>query len=79
MRVGVYTLKETLFNGEAEKVIARTTAGEITVLENHLPFVTTLAEGILHIVEKGGTEKTFKLKGGVIEVRPESHVVILAS
>ncbi|MDD5067994.1 MAG: hypothetical protein PHS53_03575 [Candidatus Pacebacteria bacterium] len=79
MQVGVYTIKDTLFNGEATKVIAKTTTGEITILPNHLPLVSTLVPGILKIIEKDGQEKSIEIKSGVLEIRPESRIVILAS
>ncbi|MDD4989337.1 MAG: F0F1 ATP synthase subunit epsilon [Candidatus Pacebacteria bacterium] len=79
MHVGVYTIKDTLFNEEATKVIAKTTTGEITILPDHLPIVSTLVPGILRIFEKNGVEKTIEIKSGVLEIRPESKIVILAS
>ncbi len=79
MEVGIYTIKDTLFSGEATKLIVKTTTGEITILPNHLPIVTKLAEGIARVFEKDGEEKKIPIKAGVLEVRPESRVVILAS
>ncbi len=79
MEVGIYTIKDTLFSGEATKLILKTTTGEITILPNHLPIVTKLAEGIVRVFEKGGEENKISIKAGVLEVRPESRVVILAS
>lgn len=78
MRVDIYTIQETLFKGEAEKIIAKTLGGEISVLDNHLPIVTELKSGPLKIISKNGEEKIVNLAGGFLEVRPESHTVILA-
>ncbi len=79
MHVGIYTIKDTLFKGEAERVIAKTAMGEITVLKNHIPMVSTLVPSTIRLVEKDGSEKTIPVKSGVIEVRAENHIVILAS
>ena len=79
MQVGIYTIKGTLFQGEAEKVIAKTPMGEIAILKNHIPLVSTLLASVIRLIEKGGVEKTIQVKSGVIEVRPENHIVILAS
>ena len=79
MQVGVYTIKDTLFKGEATKVIAKTTTGEITILPDHLPVVSTLTHDVLRIYDKAGEEQSIEIKSGVLEIRPESHIVILAS
>ena len=88
MKVSVYSIEETLFEGEAEKVIAKTPLGEITVLDNHLPMVTSLIGPSLRVVDPthkfmGGVDKieekskVIELSSGFLEVRPESEVVIL--
>jgi len=77
MKVSVYSIEETLFEGEAEKVIAKTPLGEITVLENHLPIVSSIVGPILKIFDKGEVAKIIDISSGFLEVRPESEVVIL--
>lgn len=79
MKVSIYTLKEVLFEGEAEKVITRTSLGEITVLKDHLPLISTLTGPAVRVVDKEGKEESFVVKSGFIEVRPESEIVILAN
>ncbi len=79
MQIGIYTIKDTLYKGEAEKVIAKTTTGEITVLKDHIPLVSTLVAGPVRIISKNAPEKILEIKAGVIEVRPENQIVILAS
>lgn len=76
MKTGLYLLHATLFEGEAEKVILKTTGGEITVLKNHSPLVALVAEGEVRIKTEA-EEKIFPFPGGVVEVNP-SEVVILA-
>ncbi len=77
MKLSVYTLKETLFEGEAEKIITRTPLGEITVLDTHVPLISTLTGPNVRIIKNGNEEKIL-VNSGIIEVRPESEVVILA-
>lgn len=78
MKLSVYTIQETLFEGAIEKIIAKTVMGEITVLENHLPLITLL-QGPALVVEKEGKQETIPIKSGFLEVRPESEVVVLAN
>jgi F-type H+-transporting ATPase subunit epsilon len=78
MKVAIYTIQKTLFEGEAEKLIAQTTLGEITVLENHLPLISTLEGSSVKIVNKNREEVKINILSGFLEVRPESEVVIIA-
>jgi len=79
MRVAIYSIQSTLFEGEAEKLICETPHhGQITVLDNHLPLITTLIGPSVKVVERGNREKEIAIKSGFLEVRPASEVVILA-
>lgn len=77
MKLSVYTIQNTLFEGEVEKIIAKTALGEITVLENHLPLITLL-QGPAIETETDGKREIIPLKSGFLEVRPESEAVVLA-
>ncbi len=79
MKIGIYSLQTVLFEGEAEKVIAKTSMGEITVLEDHIPLISKLVKSTIRLVQKDGSEKLVPINSGVIEVRPRSKVIILAS
>lgn len=78
MRVAIYSITATLFEGEAEKLIARTPQGEITVLDNHIPLITLLAGPAIEIIDQEGWTTTVPLAAGILDVRPESEVVVLA-
>ena len=77
MKLSVYTIQNTLFEGEVEKIIAKTAMGEITVLENHLPLITLLQGPVIEI-EKEGRRELIPVESGFLEVQPESEVVVLA-
>jgi F-type H+-transporting ATPase subunit epsilon len=78
MRLGVYTIEKTLFEGEVEKIIARTAMGEITVLNHHIPLVSRLEVGEVRITTPEKQETILNVQGGFIEVRPENKSIILA-
>lgn len=78
MKLSVYSVEKTLFEGDVEKVIVKTPQGEIAVLENHLPIITTV-RGAIKAVTSGGQEHTITVQNGVLEVRPEREVVVLAN
>lgn len=78
MKLSIYSIQHTLFEGEVESITLPTPQGEITVLDNHLPLVSLVKEGEVRYTISG-IRKSLYLGGGVLEVRPESEVVILAS
>lgn len=65
------------YEGEAEAVFVPTKSGIIEVLPNHTQLVSALAKGEL-ILKTSKDERKYKVTGGVLEVRPESHVIVLA-
>ena len=60
---------------EADIVIVPGAEGEMGVLPNHAPVLTTLGFGEL-VVRKGGAEERFAIYGGVVDIRPDKVVVL---
>jgi len=60
---------------KADMVIIPGSEGEMGVLPNHTPLLTTLAFGELRIVE-GDDIVSFVVYGGVVEVRPHKVTVL---
>lgn len=87
MRLSIYSLRETIFEGEATSVSLLTPLGEMTVLDNHIPMVSVVSPGEIRVTllnpeHSRGTDSTTKalpFSGGILEVRPESNVVVLAN
>jgi F-type H+-transporting ATPase subunit epsilon len=65
-----------LYEGPADAITAPGSEGELGILPNHAPLLTTLAFGVLR-VRLQDDEQAFAVAGGVMEVRPDS-VIILA-
>lgn len=78
MKLAVYTIDKTLFSGEAEKIIAETSTGEIAILSGHVPLVSKLTKGEIRILDPEKRETRLAIQGGFIEVRPGNEAVILA-
>lgn len=77
MKIAVYSITETLFEGDADGLMAETPSGQITVLNEHIPLITTLTGPKLTIVRKNEKPLDLALNGGTLEVRPQSEVVAL--
>ena len=78
MKLSIYSIQSTLFEGEVETLTLPTSVGEITVLDNHLPLISLVTKGQISYTHSG-TKKSLSLSGGVLEVRPGSEIVILAN
>jgi len=79
MKLSIYSMRRTVYEGEATRVTLPTAVGEVTVLDHHEPYVTVLKEGKLRYEMPGQKEEQhLKIKGGFMEVREHNEVRILA-
>lgn len=76
MQLDIITPDQNLFSGEAKSVVAPGTDGEIGILDNHAPLISSLKKGAVRVASSEG-EKTFDVNGGVLEVL-NNKVIILA-
>ena len=72
----IVTQERVVFSGQVDMVIAPGSEGEMGILPNHAPLLTTLDYGELR-VKVGSQEQFFAIGGGVLEVAPD-HVTVLA-
>src|SRR6185503_19669714 len=77
MKFKIATPERIMLETEVESVTLPTTMGEITVLPNHIPLVANLAAGEIKY-KSGGSENFFAVSGGVIEVKGNNEIAILA-
>ena len=59
---------KSVFNEEIEMVIVPGTEGDIGVLSNHMPLITSLRLGNIYIYKNKKIIKKFLVNGGIIEV-----------
>ena len=77
MKLGVYSLKKVLFQGDAKSVNCNTRVGEITVLDNHEPLISILEKGTMTIVDAAGEKHYIPVNSGFLEVDSGSQAKIL--
>ena len=69
---------EILFEGEAYSMTLPGSEGELTVLGEHMPLISTLKAGDITVrLSKDGEPQVFPVTGGVLEVRSDGATVIL--
>jgi F-type H+-transporting ATPase subunit epsilon len=75
LTVSVVSPERTLFEGEAESVVAPAFDGEVGILSHHAPMLTLLGTGQLR-VRAGGGEQRFAVAGGFLEVADDRVRVV---
>lgn len=71
----VVTAERVVYSDKVDMVIAPGVDGELGILPNHAPLMTTLQPGELK-VRKGSTESSIVVTGGFLEVRPDRIIVL---
>ncbi len=56
-----------LFSGEVRLVEVPGSKGPFVMLKNHAPILSLLEKGTVRVMEESGRERTFDVKGGVVE------------
>jgi F-type H+-transporting ATPase subunit epsilon len=75
IRCEIVSQDRQVFSGDADMVIVPGIQGEMGILPNHAPLLSTLKFGILR-VRYLGQEQIFTIAGGVIEVQPDLVTVM---
>lgn len=79
MKLQIVSLKGIQYDGDISSVNAKTTSGEITVLNHHLPLITVLAKGRLIVTDTSGRETVIPNASGFLEVKDGNQAVALIS
>jgi len=73
----IVTPERVVFKEEISQITLPTKMGEITVLPNHIPLVSALLPGVVHVKKTNGEDEVISISGGFLEVLKDK-VVILA-
>ena len=78
VRCEIVSQDRLVWEGDADIVVVPGVAGEMGILPNHAPLLSTLKFGILKVRTKE-IEEVFTVAGGVIEVQPDLITVLADS
>lgn len=73
----IITPERIMLDETVDSVTLPTELGEITVLPNHIPLIANLVAGEVKYKQEG-KENFFAVSGGVIEVKKNNQVIVLA-
>src|SRR5947199_8145938 len=76
-RVDVITPEGPVFEGEAEIVVVPGSAGQLGIMANHAPLISTLKPGELHVTDMQGQRHAFATDGGFVETRKNETTVLV--
>ena len=77
IHVDLVAVEESVWSGEADLVVARTTEGELGVLHGHMPLLGQLAEpSQVRIRQSSGQDLTFEVTGGFLSVTADGVTVL---
>lgn len=68
-----------LVSGEVESVIIPATEGEMTVMANHAPVMTTVKPGVVTVKYASGSEERYVVFGGFADILPEACTLLAES
>ena len=77
MQLDIITPDSNLFSGEVSSIILPGIDGDLGVLNNHAPLITTLKNGNITIITQTGETQEFQTNGGIVEVL-NNKVIVLA-
>lgn len=76
IRCEIVSQDRTVFEGDVDMVVIPGMDGEMGILPNHAPLLSTIRLGVIK-VRMAGREENFVITGGLVEVQPDI-VTILA-
>ena len=68
-----------LVSEEVESVVIPGAEGEMTVMENHAPVMTTIKPGVVTVKPAGGSEQRFVVFGGFADILPAGCTLLAES
>jgi len=77
MKLSIYSLKKVIFQGEAKELNCKTAVGEITVLDNHEPYIGVMTKGTAKVIDTHNQDHFFEVASGFLEVKEGNEVRVL--
>ncbi len=70
VHLDIASAEAQLFSGLVEMIIADGIMGELGIVYNHAPLLTSLKPGPVRVLKSDGDEEVFYVSGGILEVQP---------
>ncbi len=64
------------FDGDIQRVLVRTTGGEVSILPRHIDYAAALGKGEARVTQADGTIRRAEVEGGILHVAGDEVQVI---
>ena len=71
----VLTIDHCFFEGDVDRIVVRTTQGDVGILPNHVPYIAALGTGGLTII-RNGERRVAAVSGGFVDVTREGTTIL---
>ena len=68
----VMTIDHCFFEGDVDRIVVRTSQGDVGILPNHVPYIAALGIGALTIIQNG-EKRIAAIAGGFVDVTKRGH------
>ena len=68
--------EQLVFTGQVDEVVVPGVEGDMTVLADHAPLMTTLRPGVITIGEGGGRRTQLFVRGGFADIAPTGLTIL---
>jgi F-type H+-transporting ATPase subunit epsilon len=75
LKVAIISPESTVYEGEADMVVAPAWDGEVGVLRGHAPMLVLLGAGEMRVT-RGGSTQRFRVEGGFMQVADDVVTVL---
>jgi F-type H+-transporting ATPase subunit epsilon len=75
-RLKLVTPERTVYEGDVQELLLRTSEGDMGVLAHHVPLITAVRPCVLRVLDATGSWRRFALGGGFLEVGRQETVIL---
>ncbi|MBL8589214.1 MAG: F0F1 ATP synthase subunit epsilon [Methylobacteriaceae bacterium] len=68
--------ERVLFSGDVESVVAPGADGDMTILKDHAPLMTTLRPGVVSVTDASGKSSKLFVRGGFADVNAKGFILL---
>lgn len=76
LQVNIVSPEKLMFSGQAKMLIATGEKGELGILPQHAPLLTTIKPGHIKLIKIDGDEEFYFISGGFLEVHSDVVTVL---
>ena len=79
IHVDIVSAEGAIYSGEADFVVAPASQGDVGIAPRHAPLLTELRPGPVRVQREGEDEQLFYVTGGLLEIQPDTVIVLADS